>query len=421
MAGLSAGWMLERLRLPYLLVESEETVGGLCRSLRRGGYLFDYSGHLLCFQKDEIRLWIQEICQDQWRAFERRAAIYIEEKLVPFPFQAHLGALPEPIMRECLGEAVLTRLEPMTDPAPHSWKDWIQRKFGRGIAKHFFFPYHAKLWGTPLEDLWARGLEWSVPSLSLKELVDGALGGTNPRMGYNALFYYPSQGGIETLPKALAQGLSRIKTGCALREVRWREKVAVLQNGEEIRYERLLASIPLPRLVESLSPEVPPIRNAAQGLRCADIWVINIGVSREGVSEHHWIYFPEGEYPFFRIGCYTAFGPHLAPKGCSSLYVEVPGHWIRSQRCRDWIGECLDGLVRSGLLRGRDEVDCVEPIHIPFAYVIFDRYRHRVLNEILLFLEAQGIHMMGRYGRWGYGTMEGALCEGRQTALRVVS
>jgi UDP-galactopyranose mutase len=44
LAGLSAAYHLEK---PYTLLEQENTVGGLCRSIDLDGYVFDYAPHIL--------------------------------------------------------------------------------------------------------------------------------------------------------------------------------------------------------------------------------------------------------------------------------------------------------------------------------------------------------------------------------------
>jgi hypothetical protein len=137
------------------------------------------------------------------------------------------------------------------------------------------------------------------------------------------------------------------------------------------------------------------------------------------VSDQHWIYFPEARYPFFRVGCYTAFGPHLAPPGHSALYVEVSGH-TASGLGSGWVGACLEGLVACGLLRDLGEVDVAEPVLVPVAYVIHDLARLTTLPRALAFLEGEGIRCVGRYGGWGYGTMSQALAEGRDAARRAL-
>jgi protoporphyrinogen oxidase len=419
LAGLSAAWHLEGKGIEYLLVEKEDDLGGLCRSIRENGYTFDCSGHLLHFQNEEMRRWVASLLDGALASFERRASIHVEGVSVPYPFQAHLGALPEGVMRECLAGFLVGAVREERSPDQGNWVQWVLETFGEGMARHFFFPYHEKLWGIPLGELSAEGLEWSVPRPTLVQVVDGALGGANPRMGYNPNFHYPSRGGIGDLPRAMARRLNGVRTGCGLVKVRWGERVAVLEGGERVGYDALIASVPLPLLVGMLEPFPSWMEEMRGFLRAISVWVLNVGVRRLDVSDQHWIYFPEADFPFFRVGCYTAFGPHLAPRNCSSLYVEIPGHAVSHEPQGGWIRAALDGMVRAGILRDLGEVDVVSPMRLPVAYVIHDHHRLRVLPRIRAFLEEHAVHPVGRYGTWGYGAMEQALLQGRDAAMAI--
>jgi hypothetical protein len=67
--------------------------------------------------------------------------------------------------------------------------------------------------------------------------------------------------------------------------------------------------MPVPELVRRC-PDLPrAVREAAEGLRCVSVYNINLGVARERVSDKHWIYFPEREYPFYRAGFPMNFSP----------------------------------------------------------------------------------------------------------------
>lgn len=419
LAGLSAAYHLHERGARYLLVEGEAEVGGLCRSVHRGGYTFDYSGHLLSFRDQEVFSWVSRLMGGRLSSFERRSSVFIGGRFIPYPFQAHLGALPAPVRDECLVDFVLewVKGDAPSDP-PRDFVSWIRRTFGQGMGSHFFFPYNEKLWGIPLDEIDPRELLWSIPRPSLTQVVEGALGMKNEGMGYNPLFYYPTDGGIGELPKAIARGLPGLRTSCRMEEVRWRERVALTQEGEEIRYEALVSSLPLCRLLAMLDPVPDGLESAAASLRWVPIHVLNVGVRRPHVSDQHWVYFPEAEYPFFRVGCYSSFGPHLVPEGSSSLYVEVADH--AATRGGDWIEACLRGLVRCGILRDLEEVDAVLPLELPVAYVIHDRARSERLPKILDFLKEHDIYTVGRFGSWGYGTMEQALIQGRDVARRLV-
>lgn len=421
LAGLSAAYSLQERNADYLLLESEKEPGGLCRSVRNGSYTFDYSGHLLCLRNSEVLQWVNEILDGELRAFERKASIYVKESWVPYPFQAHVGALPYEAMQECLGEFVLASVKEAGGVSfcSDDLGAWLRNTFGDGICKYFFVPYNEKLFGVPPNELAYEGLEWSIPRPSLLEVIDGALGQRNEGMGYNPIFHYPSNGGIERLPQALALRLKSIKCECRLQVLDWRKKLAFLNNGEVIPYDKIVSTMPLSLLLRILEPALSWIEEGATSLRSVSVWVLNVGVRREGVSDQHWIYFPEQQFPFFRVGCYTAFGPHLAPPGCSSLYVEVPGHTVSKLGEKKWIQETLEGLVRCGILKSDQEVEVLHPILLPVAYVIHDNARLKYLPALFDFLQEHGICSIGRYGSWGYGTMEDAILQGRDAAAKV--
>ncbi len=422
LAGLSAAYNLQEKNVDYQLLEAEKYLGGLCRSVRVGGYTFDYSGHLLCLRNTKVLQWVSELLEGRLTSLERRACIYTNESWIPYPFQAHIGALPDPIMKECLGEFILKAVKEANTSSygPETLEVWLTNAFGDGICKYFFRPYNEKLFGVPLAELAHHGLEWSIPKPSLQEVIDGALGKENPGMGYNPVFHYPTDGGIERLPQALAARLTRARSSCSVQGIDWRRRLAFLSTGEVIAYDKIISTAPLPHLLGSLEPALPEVKRKAFSLRWVPVWVLNVGVGRENISDQHWMYFPEQEFPFFRVGCYTAFGPHLAPRGCSSLYVEVAGHTANKLGEERWIQETLRGLVRCGILRCESEVEVLHPILLPWAYVIHDRARLENLPDLLELLQEHGIYSIGRYGSWGYGTMEEAILQGRDAAAKVV-
>ncbi len=55
--------------------------------------------------------------------------------------------------------------------------------------------------------------------------------------------------------------------------------------------------------------------------------------------------------------------------------------------------------------------ECIED-----AYVIFDRHYERARRTLHDFFADHDIYPRGRYGSWDYGSMEDAMCEGRDVA-----
>nr|MBI3614532.1 hypothetical protein [Nitrospirota bacterium] len=198
---------------------------------------------------------------------------------------------------------------------------------------------------------------------------------------------------------------------------RRRATVRTGRNGSQVlEYEKLVSTIPIPELVRRCTDLPSDIREAAEGLRCVSVYSVNLGVARERVTDMHWIYFPEPEYPFYRAGFPMNFSPGLGPSGCSSLYVEISHQPTAAMASDDVLTLVRGGLDRAGIFTAKDEIVAADVRDIRYAYVLFDRHRARVLPAILQELERRGIHSIGRYGRWEHTSMEDAIGQGKKLA-----
>ncbi len=81
--------------------------------------------------------------------------------------------------------------------------------------------------------------------------------------------------------------------------------------------------------------------------------------------------------------------------------------------------EAADGLVRCGMIARREDVLFARARDLPNAYVLYDKDYGPSRDALLAWLEAQGIHTAGRYGRWEYSSMEDAMIAGRDVAARI--
>jgi protoporphyrinogen oxidase len=397
-------------------------VGGLTRSFHVDGFTFDITGHLLHLRRPEVLALVDRILPDGMGAVERRSFIYSHGAYTDYPFQANLHGLPAAVVRECLvGFIEAHAAAPGADPealAAGSFHDWVLATFGAGIARHFMLPYNRKLWCRDLRQVTADWVSWSVPRPKVEEVVGGALGLTNRGLGYNPTFRYPRAGGIEVLPNALAAGLRhadlRLKTSVvAIDPTRRQVRTA---DGSVQPYEDLVSTLPLPRLLALLDGLPDKLRQAAAGLQATQVLNINLGIAREGLTQRHWIYFPEDRYVFYRVGSPTAFCPASAPSGCSSLYVEVARLGLRPDDIPGLVAQVKEDLVACDLLRPDDAIVAEQVVVVDPAYVIFDAHRRQVLPGLLDWLQTRRIRSIGRYGRWEYGSMEDAIYQGMQTA-----
>jgi protoporphyrinogen oxidase len=209
-----------------------------------------------------------------------------------------------------------------------------------------------------------------------------------------------------------------------LMEVDTKRRRALFRRREdgEVRtehYESLVSTIPVPELLRRCSDMPAHLKEAAEGLRWVSVYNLNLAVAREQVSDKHWLYFPEHEYPFYRIGFPMNFSPALGRDGCSSMYVEISHKPSEHHSLDEILASARAGMERASILRPDDEIVVADVKDLHYAYVYFDRHRARVLPAILGELERRGIYSIGRYGAWEHTSMEDAISQGKRLAERL--
>lgn len=417
LAGLSAAYHLGRR--PYVLVEREDRVGGLCRSIREAGFTFDYSGHLLHLKRPEVRTLVFALCgEDSFERIERRSGIYSHGTYTEYPFQVNTHGLPKPVIRECVMGFAETLQNPRAPGETASFRDWALATFGLGICNHFMIPYNRKLFRTELDAMTADWVSWSIPKPSWADVVRGAEGKNRKAFGYNPNFLYPVRGGIDHLPNAFVPHVRGPLLRTSLVRVDVAKRSAELSDGTILRYARLISTIPLPDLLERTTGMPADLVASSRQLRRVAVLNLNLGFDRPCSVPYQWIYFPEPEFPFYRVGVYSNLSRATVPAGQSAFYVEI-SHLPEAPVDADALTKTsVDALRRVGLVPRDAELRHARAVHIPCAYVIHDRERQAVLPRIQEELRGRGIFSTGRYGEWEYSAMEDAIWAGRVAAER---
>jgi len=415
LAGLSAAYHLQKKGIACRVFEKEKEVGGLCRSKRISGFIFDYDGHLLHFKHNATFHFVSDILGNNLVKHKRNAAIFSFNRYTRFPFQANLYGLPKSVVEDCLKGFIEVCLDGSKKNKGGSFRDWINQNLGRGIARHFMIPYNTKFWTLPSEQLTADWVDGFIPVPSLEDVIKGAVVECNKTLGYNAFFWYPRRGGINELPLALARPLKHVFTGCAVTEIDIKNRKIKLASGDKENFDILLSTLPLPEL-PCLVKDLPgEIISSFKKLRWNSILNLNLGVEGKIGSSRHWIYFPEKEFSFFRIGFPHNFSPHLAPRGKSSLYVEVSYSSTNPIEKKISVPGIVKELIKVGIIPSEKKI-CVQDInYIKYGYPIYDFNYQKARGKVLDYLCQNNIISFGRYGSWRYMSMEDTILDGANT------
>jgi protoporphyrinogen oxidase len=420
-AGLAAAVAAGRMGASVLLLEASAEPGGLARSFRVGGYTFDLCGHVLHLGRDETRELISSVAAPgDWVELERRSAVRVRDRLVPYPFQLHLAHAPDNVRRDCIASLPEKPARLEGDPADTALSDWIEASLGPGIGRHFMIPYNEKVATVPLSELSCEWLGRFAPAAPLEEIRRGAESRRVAPTGYNHRFLYPSEGGIELIWRDLAAAAPAIRTNARVSRVDTARRVVTLDSGERVGYrEGIVSSVPLPQMCRLVSPPNPAL-GAGELLRANLVTCVNAGV--KGLAPEfrdvHWAYLPEPRYRAYRVGFYNRFSEAMSPAGREGVYLEIAHR--PEARERDLIAAAISDLIALGAIDDRSQVELVAPVRIPGAYVIPDGNLAGARERIRRHLEARGVHLIGRYGRWEYSSMDDALWQGLEAATALV-
>jgi protoporphyrinogen oxidase len=251
--------------------------------------------------------------------------------------------------------------------------------------------------------------------------VKSALGIETEGYTHQLYFYYPRAGGIESLPRALAERVRarhRLQTGYRVTSVRkvsggWRV-------NDEREYRELVTTMPILPFLETLERVPPAVFEAARALRYNSLRVVLLGLARrEGLDEMTALYIPDEDVLCHRV-CYPCtFSPTMAPPGHGSVSCEIttrPGDAVEKMSDIELCERVRADLTRIGVLRGDDRV-VEQMVHKErFAYVVYDRgYAERV-RVVADHLAELGIHAAGRFAEYKYVNMDACVERARAVA-----
>ena len=425
LAGLAAAHTLSTAgERHWVVVEKEARPGGHARSVSLDGYIFDFGPHILFTADAAMEALIRDLLGENLRAQERQAFIYhaAYDRYTRFPFQAHLFGLPPELVKDCL----LSLIEALERQAtgkfePTNYEEWMRGFFGDTVAERLMIPYARKLWTVEPAEMDFNWIGRRVPTPDVERILIGALTDDVAQVGATAHFWYPWRGGIEALATALAERVPNIELEREVERIDVRRRRLVFADGSAAPYGELIFTLPLvdlPHLVADLPARVTA---ACHALRFQGILNVNLGIGRPDISEHHWVYFYEDDFPFHRLSFPANFSPHNVPPGKSSISTEIAYRAGTAPDSGRLVEETIAALRRARILEPDDAVELVHVEAISPAYVIYDLNHAAMVETIVSWLESVGVRTAGRFGQWQYFNMDHAIKSGCQAAQEVLA
>lgn len=411
--GLGAAWKLDALgHRDWCLCEAGTTAGGLASSVvDEHGFTWDLGGHVQFSHYDYFDALMDELLGlDGWVYHDRQSWVWLRNRFVPYPFQLNLHRLPAAEMWECIRGLEVAQARPASQI--RNFGEWIDARFGVGIARIFLRPYNEKVWAYPPEELGVGWVGERVATVDLRRVLDNIRRRRDDvSWGPNNRFRFPLRGGTGAIWRALARRLARkhpgrIRMGWRLEYLSTASREAVFSNGARIRYARLLSTVPLDVLVRSsdLAPDLEPF---VRKLKYSSTHVVGVGLRGRPPShleDKCWMYFPESNCPFYRVTVFSRYSPHNVPDPGRfwSLMAEISESPWKPEDSSRVVPETIRGMLATGLVDSTRTVHHTWHRRLPHGYPTPFVGRDAVLGRIQPELEERGVFSRGRFGGWKY-------------------
>jgi protoporphyrinogen oxidase len=395
-AGLTAAYKLAQRGVAATILEADDVVGGISRTVERDGWRFDIGGHRFFTKVREVDdLWFEILGPDEFLQRPRMSRILYRGKLYDYPLKpvnvvTNIGAF-EAV--RCVASYGWAKIHPPEDTS--NLEGFYVSQFGRRLYEHFFRRYNEKVWGVPTREMSADFGAQRSKGMSLMTAIGDAL---TPKAIKNRRgkgeqvtsliesFNYPKYGPgqmWERCAELVTEAGSEILFGAEVVRIRHRDgaayEVDVLVDGNEKTFpcEHVISSMPFRTLVRALDPPPPPeVRDAAAGLTYRDFMTVALVVPVEYSFPDNWIYIHDPGVKVGRIQNFGSWSPYLVKEGRTCLGLEFfvnegDDMWTRSDE--DLVAQGKRELALLGLA-DPDRVEAGYVVRMPKAYPVYDEH-----------------------------------------------
>lgn len=387
----------------YLILEKENEIGGYCRTIKRNGFVWDYSGHFFHFQDSAIKDMILEAMnEEKMVAVIKKTRIKYKDRLVDYPFQKNIHQLDKEELLDCIFD-----LFTVAKDEYENFQEMLYVKFGKSIAEKFLIPYNEKLYACNLNTLDKNAMGRFFPYADKEDIIRNFRNANN--FSYNGSFVYPQGGAIEYVNSVYTHvDEKRVRFLSEVKQIFLENHEVLLNDGTVFKYDKLISTMPFIQLLDKTGVEYDKSIYTWNQVLC-----FNLGFDKKGVDMvNHWLYFPEKKYCFYRVGFYD----NILGQDRMSMYIELGFTKDDIINPNEWIGPVLRDLEASGIMAIDQTLIDYESIIMDPAYVHINSCSIKDVEDKKIELAKYDVYSIGRYGSWTYCSIEDNIKEARALA-----
>jgi protoporphyrinogen oxidase len=436
-AGITAAWRLTELGYPVTVLERDDAVGGMARTINVGQYAVDFGPHTFHIRETEesrrVLASIQRFFGDDPLILTRGTRVLLRGKEYIYPLemlQVMTGVSPV-LSARIIFDYLIATVKSTFAPAKKedSFEEWGVRNLGRTLYDLCFGIYSARVWGLPTSQISSKQAQ-RVAKLNLKNIILRTLGINADPATYFTKYMYPRKG-ISLLYEGMADEVraagSVIKLQApAIRLEREGDRVARVvyrEDGQDktIECDLLLSTLPLPALVSMMSPALPaPVMAHAAKLRYRSLKLIYIALKRAKMTDYHWVYLLDEQFRVNRLSEQKNVSPDMVPQDSTVLCIELSlwkdePLWQASDE--EVYQLALRDLMKMGYGVTPDEVLSYHVTDIPTAYPVYElNFEEHLIPVLDGVHEVPNLLTLGRHGLFLNNSMDDNVLLGMQIA-----
>ncbi len=431
-AGLTAAYELAKSRYEVIIIEKENQVGGLSKTINNNGYLFDLGGHRFFTKYPDVkRIWA-EVLPNDFLLRPRLSRIYYNGKFFYYPLRPfnaflNLGPITSTV-------AFISYLKARIKPNRHpiNFEQWVTNHFGKKLYEIFFKTYTEKVWGIPCTQISADWAAQRIKNLSLGKAILNAFGlkGKEKVRTLIDKFHYPRRGPgqfWEKMAEIITKKGGKIILGAEAMEINRTAEgnfLVKLKSGEAIEKipaKVVISSMPLAELILSLRPWPPDeVINSARHLNYRDFYTVGLIINKDNIFPDNWIYIHSKEIRAGRLQNFKNWSPEMVldPKK-SALGLEYfcfSSDPVWSLPDKELIHIAIEDIERLRFASKKEVLDGLIK-KIPKAYPVYSPdYKNNLLTIKEYLNTINNLYTIGRNGLHRYNNQDHSM----MTALYAV-
>jgi len=420
LSGISLAYFLQEFDgIDYIdILEKEESIGGLCRSIKKDGYVYDIGPHIL-FSKDKEMLELMLSVLGEKNDLRRSNQIIYKGSYVQYPFENDLSKLPEDDKKYCV-----TAFEnnPYRTYQPENMLQFFLKTFGEGITNMYLRPYNEKIWKYDPSFMDTQMVE-RIPQPTDEEIRRSASGETVDGYVHQLYFHFPSNGGIESVVRGFEKSLGgkcHVRLNHPIEGIRILEhnKYLVSSGGEDFSADLVISTIPVQELLKAYIEASDEVKERVEDLKYNSILIAFVKTQEDLTGDNFAFMNPEKNVIFHRISKMDFLGDAYKSDGATYM-VEI------TYRSGDYTDKLSDDEIKKRITKGMTylgfaeksgDVSFINITRHEYAYVIYDLHHKENMKMIRRYFKEKGILLNGRFGNFEYWNMDKVLREAKNMA-----